>query len=77
MELFVEKAVLQFFINDRFHAKGICFLFPEPVFLQTIVFRVWVLDLEPISAMYALGSWLGLSDEIRLYANNTQRIYTE
>ena len=27
--------------------------------------------------MYAIGSWLGPSDEIRLYANNMQRIYTE
>jgi len=33
--------------------------------------------LSSISAMYALGSWLGPSDEIRLYANNMQRIYTE
>ena len=41
------------------------------------MFRVWVLDLQPISAMYALGSWLGPSDEIRLTANNMQRIYTE
>jgi len=56
---------------------GICILFSAPVFFQTIVFRVWVLDLERISAMYALGSWLGPSDEIRLYANNMQRIYTE
>jgi hypothetical protein len=36
-----------------------------------------MLDLQPISAMYALGSRLGPSDEIRLYANNMQRIYTE
>jgi len=55
----------------------ICFWISEPVFVQTIVFRVWVLDLQPISEMYALGSWLGQSDEIRLYANNMQRIYTE
>jgi len=41
------------------------------------VFRVWVLDLQLISAMYALGSWLGPSDEIRLNASNMQRIYTE
>jgi len=27
--------------------------------------------------MYALGSLLGPSDEIRLYANNMQHIYTE
>jgi len=27
--------------------------------------------------MYALGSWLRPSDEIRLYANNMQRIYNE
>ena len=27
--------------------------------------------------MYALGSLLGPSDEIRFYANNMQRIYTE
>ena len=27
--------------------------------------------------MYALGSWLGPSDEIRLYANSMQRIYNE
>ena len=53
---------------------GLCFLFSAPVFLQTIVFRVCVLDLHPLSPMYALGSWLGPSDEIRLYANNTQRI---
>jgi len=45
--------------------------------VQTIVFRVWVLDQQSISAMYALGSWLGPSDEIRLYAKYMQRIYTE
>ena len=73
MELFVEKAVLQFFINDRFHAIRYFFLVLSTCILQTIVFRVWVLELEPISAMYALGSWPGPSDEIRLYAN-TQRI---
>ena len=56
---------------------GICFWISESVLVQTIVFRVWMLDLLPISAMYALGSWLGPSDEIRLYANNMQRIYTE
>ena len=27
--------------------------------------------------MYALGSWLGPSDETRLYANNMQRNFTE
>jgi len=57
--------------------SGIYFLFSEPVFVQTIVFRFWVLDLQPVSAMYALGSWLGPSDAIRLYANNMQRNYTE
>jgi len=36
-----------------------------------------VLDLQSISAVYALGSRLGPSDEIRLYANNMQRMYTE
>jgi len=41
------------------------------------VFRVLVLYLQPISAMYALGSWLGPSDETQLNANNMQRIYTE
>ena len=41
------------------------------------LFRVWVLDLQPISDMYALGSWLVPSDEIRLYANDKQRSYTE
>ena len=51
----------------------ICFWISEPVFVQTIVFRVWVLDLRPVSAMYAVGSWLGPSDEIRLYANIMQR----
>ena len=45
--------------------------------LKTIVFRVGVLGLQPISAMYALGSRLGPSDEISLNANNMQRIYTE
>jgi len=78
MELFVEKAVLQFSINDRFHAiytsvSGS----PNFVFVQTSVCRVWVLHLQPVSAMYALGSWLGLGDEIRLYSSNMQRIYTE
>ena len=56
---------------------GICSWISEPVLVQTIVFRVWVLDLQPISAMYALGSWLEPSDEIRLYANSMQRIYNE
>jgi len=41
------------------------------------VFRVFVLDLQHISTMYALGSWLGPSDEIRLYASNMQRMYAE
>jgi len=45
--------------------------------LYFLVSRVWVLDLQPISAMYALGSWLGPSVETRLKANNIKRIYTE
>jgi hypothetical protein len=45
--------------------------------LYFLVFRVWVLDLQPISDMCAIGSWLRPSDEIRLNANNMQRIYTE
>jgi hypothetical protein len=36
-----------------------------------------VLDLQIISAMYALGLWLLPSDEIRLYVNDMQRSYTE
>jgi len=36
-----------------------------------------VLDLQTITAMYALGSWLVQSEEIRLYANDIQRRYTE
>jgi len=31
-----------------------------------------VLELQPISAMYALGSWLVPSDEIRSYAKDMQ-----
>jgi len=75
MELFVEKCcpiILHKWPLSRH--LGFCFLISEHVLVQTIVFRVWVLDLQPISAMYALGSWLGPSDEIRLYANWT---YTE
>ena len=34
-----------------------------------------MLDLQPISAMYALGSWLGPSDKTRLYANWTNNEY--
>ena len=41
------------------------------------MFRVCVLDLQTISAMYALCSWLVPSDEIRLYANDMQRSYAE
>ena len=44
--------------------------------VSNYVFRVCVLDLQTISAMYALGSWLVPSDEIRLYANDMQRSYT-
>jgi len=36
-----------------------------------------VLDLQTISDMYALGSLLLPSDEIRLYANEMQRSYTD
>ena len=36
-----------------------------------------MLDLQTITAMYALGSWLVQSEEIRLYANDIQRRYTE
>ena len=36
-----------------------------------------MLELQPISVRYALRSGLGPSDEIRLYANKMQRIYTE
>ena len=36
-----------------------------------------MLDLQPISAMYALGLRFGPSDEIRFYANNMKRNYTE
>jgi len=35
--------------------------------VQTSVFRIRVLDLHPLSLMYALGSLLGPSDENRLY----------
>ena len=50
-------------------------LFPELRALigSKYVFRVCVLDLQTISAMYTLGSWLVQSDEIRLYANDMQR----
>ena len=41
------------------------------------VFRVCVLDLQAISAMYTLGSWLVQSDEIRLYAKDMQRSYAK
>ena len=41
------------------------------------MFRVRVLELQPISVMYAFGSWLVPSDYIRLYANDMQRSYTE
>ena len=69
MELFVESCcpvILHKWPLSRH--LGICFWISEPVLVQTIVFRVWVLDLQPIYAMYALGSWLGPSDEIPLYA---------
>ena len=75
MELFVKKCcpvILHKWLLSRY--LGICFWISEPVLVQTIVFRVWVLDLQPISEMYALGSLVGPSDEIRLYANWT---YTE
>jgi len=36
-----------------------------------------VLNQKTISAMYAFGSWLVPSDEIRLYANDMQLSYTE
>jgi len=36
-----------------------------------------MLDLQTISAMYALGWRLAPSNEIRLYANDMQRSYTE
>jgi len=36
-----------------------------------------VLDRQTISDMYALGSWLVPSDEIRLYATDMQRSYAE
>jgi len=75
MEPFVEKfcpVILHKWPLSRH--LGIWFWISEHVLVQTIVFRVWVLDLQLISAMYALGSWLGPSDEIRLYANWT---YTE
>ena len=62
---------------NAFTPLSVCFWISEPVFVQTIVYRVWVLDLQPVSAMYALGSWLGPSDEIHLYANNMQRNFTE
>ena len=54
-------------------------LFPELRALigSKYVFRVCVLDLQTISAMYTLGSWLVQSDEIRLYANDMQRSYVE
>jgi hypothetical protein len=41
------------------------------------VFRVCVLHLQTNSAMYALVSWLVPSDEIRLYAKDMMRSYTE
>jgi len=78
MELFVENCCPVILHKwPLSHYLGICFWISEPVLVQTIVFRVWVFNLQPISAMYALGSWLGPSDEIRLYANNMQRIYNE
>jgi len=36
-----------------------------------------MLDLQSIPAIYALGSWLVPSDEIRLYAKDMQHRYTE
>ena len=75
MELFVEKCCPVTLIKWLLYLHlGICIWISEPVLVQTIEFRVWMLDLQPISAMFALGSWLGPSDEIRLYANWT---YTE
>ena len=78
MELFVEKfcsVILHKWLLSRH--LGICFWISEPVLVQTIVFRIWVLGLQPIFAMSALVSWLGPSDKIRLYANNMQCMYTE
>jgi len=75
MELFVENCC-PVILNKwplSLHL-GICFGISEPVLVQTIAFRVWVLDLQLISAMYAFGSWVGPSDEIRSYPNWT---YTE
>jgi len=53
-----------------------CFLISDPVWFRTKNF-VSVIDLQTLSAMYALGSWLVPSDEFRLYANDMQRSYTE
>jgi len=56
---------------------GIFFWISEPVLVQSSVFRIRVVDLQSICAVYVFGSWLGPSDENRLYAKNIQRIYTE
>jgi len=53
-----------------------CFWISEPVLFRTKYF-VTVFYLQTITAMYALGSWLVPSDEIRLYANDMKRSYTE
>ena len=45
--------------------------------VSNYVFRVCVLHLKTNSAMYALVSWLFPSDEIRLYAKDMMRSYTE
>ena len=41
------------------------------------MYFVTLLDLQTISAMFTLGSWLVQSDEIRLYAKDMQRSYAE
>ena len=54
-------------------------MFPDLLSLigSKYVFRVCVRDLQTISAIYTLGSWLVQSDEIRLYAKDMQRSYAE
>jgi len=67
-------------INNCFrtgHWQYLCSLWVPICLGPNQVFRVWVLVLQPISAMYWLGAWFVPSDEIRLYAISTLRSYTE
>ena len=76
-ELFVEKAVLQFCINDRFHA--IMYLFLDlPTCICTNYF-VSCLSARPTAYLSHVCAWVMTRAKkvIRLYATNMQRIYTE